>query len=152
MPTILVIEDDEAVRGLLLRHLVGAGYEVQEAANGTTGLAAYRHQQSDLVITDIVMPETEGLETIRELRRVNPKVKIIAISGAAGGRADGYLDLAMGFGARRSLSKPFTRADLLSVVAEVLAYRDDKSGFCRQIVAFLSNVPFSILAFTPSLM
>lgn len=82
MPTILVIEDDEDVRGLLLRHLVAAEFDVQEAANGKTGLAAYRQQQSDLVITDIVMPETEGLETIRELRRLNPEVKIIAMTGA----------------------------------------------------------------------
>jgi CheY-like chemotaxis protein len=120
-PIILVIEDDEAVRGLLRRHLVAAAYEVQEAANGKTGLASYRQQKSDLVITDIVMPETEGLETIRELRRVNPEVKIIAISGAVGGRSDGYLGLAMQFGAVRILSKPFTRADLLSVVGELIA-------------------------------
>jgi len=121
MQQVLVIEDDEDVRRLVLRHLVAAGYEVLEAANGTTGLASYRQQQSDLVITDIVMPETEGLETIRELRRLNPEVKIIAISGAVGGRSDGYLGLAMGFGALRILAKPFTGADLLSVVAEVLA-------------------------------
>jgi DNA-binding response OmpR family regulator len=120
MQRILVIEDDEAVRKLVIRHLVAAGYEVQEADNGKTGLASYRQQQSDLVITDIVMPETEGLEAIRELRRVNPEVKIIAMSGAVGGRADRYLGLAMGFGALRILSKPFTGADLLSVVAEVL--------------------------------
>jgi CheY-like chemotaxis protein len=75
MARILVIEDDDAVRGLVLRHLVAAGYEVQDAANGKMGLASYRQQRSDLVITDIVMPETEGLETIRELRRVNPQVK-----------------------------------------------------------------------------
>jgi len=120
-PVVLVIEDDDAVRRLLRRHLVAAGYEVREATNGAVGLAAYRQQPSDLIITDIVMPETEGLETIRELRRVNPEVKIIAISAAAGGRADGYLDTAMQFGASRILSKPFTGADLLSVVAEVLA-------------------------------
>jgi DNA-binding NarL/FixJ family response regulator len=74
-----------------------------------------------LVITDILMPEAEGLETIRALRGDDPGVKIIAMSGADRGRASGYLELALKFGARRILPKPFTRDELMTAVAEVLA-------------------------------
>jgi DNA-binding NtrC family response regulator len=80
----LLVEDDEAVRGILARTLVAAGYEVEEAANGEVALAAYRRQASDVVITDLVMPEKNGLEMIMEMRRLDPGVKIIAMSG--GGR------------------------------------------------------------------
>ena len=85
MPRILVIEDNDAVRRMVGRVLVDEGYEVQEAADGSAGLNAYREQPSDLVITDIVMPDTEGLETIRELCRYDPPAKIIAMSSAGTG-------------------------------------------------------------------
>ena len=84
MARILLVEDDEAVRGILAKTLVAAGYEVEEAANGEVALAAYRRQASDVVITDLVMPEKNGLEMIMELRRLDPAVKIIAMSGADG--------------------------------------------------------------------
>jgi CheY-like chemotaxis protein len=121
--TILLVEDDEGVRTVLHRALVAAGHEVEDAWNGDVALAAYRRQPRDLVITDLVMPEKNGLETIMELRRLNPEVKIIAISG--GGRSLGlgqlYLESAQLFGAGRILAKPFTSAALLTVVSEVLA-------------------------------
>jgi CheY-like chemotaxis protein len=121
--TILLVEDDDGVRNILRKTLVSAGYEVEEAVNGDQAMAAYRRQPRDLVITDLVMPEKDGLETISALRRLNPAVKIIAISG--GGRTLGlgqlYLDTAQAIGAGRILAKPFTSAALLTAVAEVLA-------------------------------
>ena len=123
MATILLVEDDDAVRDVLRKTLEAAGHEVEGAANGDLGLAAYRRQARDLVITDLVMPEKNGLETIMELRRLNPAVKIIAISG--GGRTLGlgqlYLESAQALGAGQILAKPFSAAALLSAVTEVLA-------------------------------
>jgi two-component system chemotaxis response regulator CheY len=121
--TILLVEDDDGVRSLLHKALVAAGHEVEDAANGDIALAAYRRQPRDLVITDLVMPEKDGLETIIALRRINPAAKIIAISG--GGRTLGlgqlYLDTAKSIGASRILAKPFTSAALLTAVSNVLA-------------------------------
>jgi CheY-like chemotaxis protein len=120
---ILLVEDDEAVREILRKTLVSAGHEVEEAPNGAVAVAAYRRQASDVVITDLVMPEKDGLEAIMELRRLDPAVKIIAMSG--GGRSLGpgqlYLESARLFGALRILAKPFTAKALLKAVSEVLA-------------------------------
>ena len=123
MATILLVDDDEGVRTLLHKALVAAGHEVEDAWNGDVALAAYRRQPRDLVITDLVMPEKDGLETIMALRRLNPAVKIIAMSG--GGRTLGlgqlYLETARTFGADRILAKPFTSTALLTAVTEVLS-------------------------------
>jgi CheY-like chemotaxis protein len=116
---ILLIDDDDLVRSVARRILRSAGHEVLECGDGKAGVACYRQEtRVDLVITDILMPEQEGLETIRELRRIDPQVKIIATSGS--GQGD-YLDLAVRFGARRILIKPYSRDDLLAAVNEVLA-------------------------------
>lgn len=123
MARILLVDDDDAVRDVLRKALVGAGHEVEEAANGALAVAAYRRQPAELVITDLVMPEKDGLEAILELRRFDPAVKIIAMSG--GGRSLGpgqlYLESARLFGAIEVLAKPFTASALLSTVAGVLA-------------------------------
>ena len=123
MATILLVEDDDGVRGVLKKTLVNAGHEVEDASNGYLAIAAYRRQAPDLVITDLVMPEKDGLETIMELRRLNPSIRIIAVSG--GGRTIGlgqlYLDSARALGAARILAKPFTSAALLKAVEDVLA-------------------------------
>lgn len=122
MARILLVEDDDAVREILRKTLVAAGHEVEEAPNGVVALAAYRRRPSDLVITDLVMPEKDGLEAIMDLRRLDPAVRIIAMSG--GGRTlgpgDFYLESARLFGAMRILSKPFTGSALLKAVSEVL--------------------------------
>jgi len=119
---ILLVDDDDAIRGMLRRMLVSAGFEVEEAANGNVALAAYGRQPSDLVITDLVMPEKDGLETITELRRLDPAVKIIVMSG--GGRSlepdQLYLESARSVGALRVLSKPFSASALLKAVSDVL--------------------------------
>ena len=121
MPRILLIEDDEPLRDTLRKTFVRAGYEVDDAPNGTAALQAYRRQRSDVVITDIVMPVKEGLETISELRRLAPDAKIIAISGGAIGSADDYLVMARHLGASRILAKPFSGDEILAMVADVLA-------------------------------
>ena len=117
MSRILIIEDDAAVLALLLEILSRAGYEVLGAAGGQEGIKLYREAPADLVITDLVMPEKEGIETIMELRRDFPQAKIIAISGKFN---ESYLRAAKFLGAERTIDKPFTRADLLKAVEEVL--------------------------------
>lgn len=121
MSRILLIEDDDLLRNTLRRTLVRAGYDVDDVPNGKAGLETYRRLRSDLVITDIVMPDKEGLETISELRRLAPDVKIIAVSGGGTGRADDYLGMARRLGATRTLAKPFSNDEILAVVAEVLS-------------------------------
>jgi DNA-binding NtrC family response regulator len=113
---ILVIDDDQAVRFTLEAILTSAGYEVMLADTGISGMRLYRTAPPDLVITDIIMPDQEGIETIIEIRRKDPGAKIIAISG--GGRyANGhFLELAMGLGANAALAKPFDLDELLAVV------------------------------------
>ena len=121
---VLLIDDNESLRTSLRRTLVQAGHEVKEAPNGDAALREYRREPPDLVITDIVMPEKEGIATIRELRKLDPNAKIIAISGAAGGRDGQYLTLARRLGATRTLAKPFSREEVLTAVAEVLTHED----------------------------
>ena len=117
---ILLIDDDEPFCRLVQAMLTTAGYDVQEAANGKIGLAHYRQQRSDVVITDILMPVQEGLETIQALKGLDPDVKIIAMSVGGDGEF-GYLQSAVAFGACRILHKPFSRDQLLSTLADVFA-------------------------------
>jgi DNA-binding NtrC family response regulator len=114
MASILVIDDEESMRALLRVTLEGAGYEVKEATNGRVGLALYRFRPTDLVITDILMPEMNGLDMLVELTREFLHTKVIAISGA-GGEHNG-LDVAKLLGARRTFQKPFSLPRLLAAV------------------------------------
>ena len=118
--TILVIDDDDQVRSMLKTLLEKEGYTVQGACDGKEGLKIYQEHEFDLVITDIIMPEKEGIETIRELRQYNPDVNIIAVSGGGAIEADKYLLLAKGLGVRYTFEKPFRRNDLLAAVRELL--------------------------------
>jgi DNA-binding NtrC family response regulator len=120
MATILVIDDHNSIRMLLRTVLEGAGHEVMEASNGRLGLAAYRERPADLVITDIHMPEMNGLDLILELTRAFLNVKVIAISGAHD--TENVLDAAKLLGARHTLHKPFSVEALLKTVHYELAH------------------------------
>ena len=117
---ILIIDDDTSVRAVIKGALSDAGYEVLEAADGKEGLKSYQNSPTDLVITDLVMPEKEGIETIIELRREFPTVKVIAISGGNRYGSDSNLGMAGRLGARRTLTKPFKIPELLEAVRGVL--------------------------------
>jgi two-component system response regulator (stage 0 sporulation protein F) len=114
MATILVIDDEEIIRVLLRSALEGEGYEVTEAANGREGLDLYRRKPSNLIITDILMPEMNGLDMLLELTREFLNAKVIAVSGA--GEEKNVLDVAKLLGARQTFKKPFSIPDLLGAV------------------------------------
>ncbi len=120
MATILVIDDQEPIRSLLRIALEGAGHEVLEASNGRLGLELYRERSADLIITDIVMPEMNGLEMMLELTRNFLNVKVIAMSG--GLESEGPLNVAKLLGARQTFQKPLDMKALLSAVRYDLAH------------------------------
>jgi CheY-like chemotaxis protein len=117
---ILIIEDEDSVRAVLVDALHDAGYDVLEASNGKEGINLYREAPTDLIITDLIMPEKEGLGTIMELRCDSPHVKIIAMSGGGMSSGNDYLRIAQKLGAKRTLSKPFDLEDFLHTVREVI--------------------------------
>jgi CheY-like chemotaxis protein len=119
MSTVLVIDDDRMVRETVKIILEGAGHTVLLAGNGREGLKMFSATSPDIVITDILMPEKEGIETIADLRRLRPDLPIIAISG--GGRIGNmnFLKLAESFGASHTLTKPFEPEEILRLVAEL---------------------------------
>lgn len=114
MATILIIDDEESIRILLRSALEAAGYEVTEAVNGRQGLELYRQKPADLVITDILMPELNGLDMLLELTREFLNAKVVAISGAGGEK--NVLDVAKLLGARQTFRKPFSMPQLLGAV------------------------------------
>ena len=118
--SILVIDDEESIRKVLRAILEREGYRVLEASDGNEGLKQFTATPTDLVITDLIMPEKEGIETIRELREKFPDVKIIAVSGGGRIGPDSYLQMAKGLGALRTLRKPFDLKILLKEVEEVI--------------------------------
>jgi two-component system, OmpR family, response regulator CpxR len=120
MARILVIDDDAAMRRLILRVLQPRGHELLEAENGDDGLARMKDGSPDLIITDILMPQKEGIETIREVLGRSPGTKIIAISGG-GAQNLMFLDAARAFGAHAALAKPFRADELVETVERVLA-------------------------------
>ncbi len=120
MKRILVVEDDGAIRRSLERTLTNSGFLVAEAANGREAIAAYDPGKIDAVVLDIIMPDVEGLETLRALRHISPNVKVIAISGGGQICAEDYLTLARKLGAQAALEKPFSAATLLSALNELL--------------------------------
>lgn len=120
MARVLVVDDEHLLRTMLRSALERAGYEVEEAPEGKTALERFRLSPADVVITDIVMPEKDGIETIIEMRREFPDVKIIAISGGGRLSPDGYLTAAEKLGAQRVFSKPVRIAPLLQAVSELI--------------------------------
>ena len=120
MAHILVIDDEAMIREMFRRILELEGYIVSEAAEGNEALARCREQCPDLIITDLIMPDKEGIETIIEILRDCPETRIIAISGGGRITAREYLELAETFGADRTLSKPIGRDELLAAVRALL--------------------------------
>lgn len=121
MARILVIDDEPDIREMLQDVLTGEGHEVEVAGDGRQGLAAQRARPADLIITDIFMPEKEGIETIIELQQDFPAIKVIAMSGGGNrARSLDYLPTASQFGAVRTLPKPFDIHVMLALVREVL--------------------------------
>jgi DNA-binding response OmpR family regulator len=114
---VLLVDDEAGVRSFLRAVLAKAGYEITELADGRQVLREVLARQIDLVITDLVMPDQEGIETIRELRRHAPGVRIIAMSGAFGGE---FLNVARMIGAQAVLKKPVEPEDILKTVNEIL--------------------------------
>jgi CheY-like chemotaxis protein len=117
---VAVVDDEDQDRRELGRALVEAGYEVVEASNGEEALALLKKQDYELMIIDLFMPEKEGIETIREIHRDYPAVKIIAISGMGRLAPEMYLETARRLGAHHTLTKPIQHDKLLEAVVELL--------------------------------
>ena len=123
MASILLIDDEDLLRRTLRAALEGAGHSVLEAANGREGLDVLDRTEVDLVVTDILMPVMEGIETILAIRRSRPTLKIIAISGAAPRSRVDFLQVAHRLGADEILHKPFAMGALNEAVTRCLAHR-----------------------------
>jgi DNA-binding NtrC family response regulator len=120
MATLLLVDDDEAFRSMLRRALQRRGHDVIEAAEGGAALRAVRGATVNLVITDIIKPDMEGIETIRALRRTHPELKVIAMSGGGSMKPEGYLEMAKAFGAVRVFSKPFDNEEFFAAIEDAL--------------------------------
>jgi DNA-binding response OmpR family regulator len=118
--SVLIIEDDEELRRQIAAGFEAAGYEVRTAEDGLIGLNAFKAAPTDLVVTDIYMPNREGVETIIALREVSASVKIIAVSGGFRVAPNTILNVARGVGADATLAKPFRRALLIELAADLL--------------------------------
>lgn len=119
-PTILLVEDDGALRDALARLLSGNGYHLKSACDGKDAESSIRQELPDLILTDLIMPNRDGLEFLGFLREHAPSVPVIAMSGRGRISPANYLELAQRMGAVRTLEKPFPTTQLLAVVREVL--------------------------------
>ena len=120
MARVLVIDDEPQIRSMLRIMLERAGYEVEEAPDGIEGIRIYRNNPVDLIISDLIMPNKDGIGMIIELKKEFPDVKIIAMSGGGLNKPEGYLEGAKKLGAQRTLTKPIDRDELLRTVGDTL--------------------------------
>ena len=120
MEKILIIDDETPIRSMVRLILERAGYTVREAQDGIEGIRVFRETPADLVITDLIMPNKDGIGMIIELKKDFPAFKIIAMSGGGLNRPEGYLRGAQKLGAACTLSKPLNRNDLLRAVRDTL--------------------------------
>jgi DNA-binding NtrC family response regulator len=120
MAIILVIDDDEAVRDSVRIVLTRANHKVIVAENADAGVRCYPSVRPDVVITDLLMPAKDGIEAVREIRRIDPKARIVAMSGGSESTELRFRALVEEFGAIESLLKPFRVAQLLAVIERVL--------------------------------
>jgi CheY-like chemotaxis protein len=116
MLRILVVDDDDSFRKMMCQTLTEMGYEVMEARNGKEAVQVYELCPSDVVLTDLIMPDTDGIETIREFRRIHSAVKIIAMSGGGWVGTRNYLKAAKLLGADETLTKPFAKEDVAAMI------------------------------------
>ena len=120
MTTILLIDDDPLVAFTVERMLQGNGYTVIRAGDGEKGLKIMGAEKVDLIITDIIMPVKEGIETIREIRQHDAQLPVIAVSGGGHGSGGNYLRMAQALGATEVLAKPFDQEQLLAAINRCL--------------------------------
>lgn len=120
MPVILLVEDDRELREMLREALMRKDYTVLEADNGKEALIRFKPGVTDLLITDLIMPDEDGLKVIMKIRELKPAIKVIAISGGGKAGPASYLDLAKALGADAVFSKPFSNNDLIIKIEELL--------------------------------
>ena len=120
MLTVLVVDDEKGLRAVMRRTLEGQGYRVVEAADGNQALEVLRRERPDLVISDIIMPECDGIEAILAMKKESPATKVLAISGGGRVHAMDLLALAPRAGADDTLDKPFRQSELLKRVADLI--------------------------------
>lgn len=120
MSRILLVDDDDPFRKMLRLSLIRLGHDVVEVGNGKDAVRLINERLPDLLITDLVMPEKEGLETIDEVRRKHPKLKIIAMSGGGRVNATDYLKIARAMGADKVLAKPFSIDEMTATLDSLL--------------------------------
>ena len=128
MTEILIVDDDDQIRYMLRLLFEAEGFAVREAENGKLALERYRQRAADVVILDILMPDMEGIETIRELKNINAGVNVIALSG--GGRLSGeyYLKMIKGFSPRYTFTKPVDPEVLLEAVRNIMSTDEPEDG------------------------
>jgi CheY-like chemotaxis protein len=120
MLRVLIIDDEPQIRSMLRLMLEREGFEVIEAPDGLEGIRRYREKPADLIISDLIMPNKDGIGMIIELKKEFPDVKIIAMSGGGLNKPEGYLEGAKKLGAKRTLTKPIHREQLLRAVRDTL--------------------------------
>jgi len=125
MPGILIVEDENDLREMLKVSLIRRKFTVLEAENGKDAIIHFKPAVTDLVITDLIMPEEDGLKVIMKLREVKPSLKIIAISGGGKAGPASYLNLAKALGADAVYSKPFSVNEMIRKIEELLEVEQD---------------------------
>lgn len=120
MALIMIVDDDPMIRKMLTQAFIDENYDVISAPDGKTALRKFSTEDIDVVITDIIMPDMEGIETIRELRKIKPDAKIIAFSGGGSISPEGYLKVASSMGAQYTFQKPISIKELSKAVKDLL--------------------------------
>ena len=126
MPGVLVVEDDKELREMLKLSLLRRNFTVLEAENGKAAITHFKPLITDLVVTDLIMPEEDGLKVVIKLRELKPSIKIIAISGGGKVGPGSYLNLAKALGADAIYSKPFSINDLIAKIEQLLDIEQPK--------------------------
>jgi DNA-binding response OmpR family regulator len=120
MPGVLIVEDDKELREMLKLSLLRRNFTVLEAENGKAAITHFKPLITDLVVTDLIMPEEDGLKVVIKLRELKPSIKIIAISGGGKVGPGSYLNLAKALGADAIYSKPFSINELIAKIEQLL--------------------------------